>query len=283
MRSAFDRHVVDGPAPERLPQPLRGGCHPVGAPAARTGHHRQALALPAVVGAGIGPGGGPQQRHPQPLRIGAHPLGPIEQHRQPASRRGLHRGQPPQGRHLPAGLLRAGEGSRWSLDHPTGDVGRPAQGRPGQGQLQPQQLMPLAPIHRQGELQVGAGRPQAALQPQRAGATAATPQEPGAEGTALQPAGLPLPDPGQGMGTVIGGDVPGVPELTAVGPAAPGQRGGQAGTPPGVPDLLDALGPQLHRDLAVLQPPAAADLRLGPHPHRIERRRLGWRGRWGGG
>ena len=110
-----------GPQPGRFPEAHgllgRSGLAP--APHAR--HQGEAQALGSVVGAGIGPGGRPQQRHPQAIWRDRCPLGPIQQHGQTRPCR-LGR-QPADHRHLPTAALPGRGSRRRPLDHAATGVG----------------------------------------------------------------------------------------------------------------------------------------------------------------
>ena len=164
--------------------------------------------------------------------------------------------------------------------------------------------MHLAPIHRQGELQVGAGGPEHHIEPQRRATAEPPPDEAPAEGSGFGQLGRPLPAQGQGLAAVVGGQVPGIPKLAPVGPAAPLQGRCQLGQAIESPELLHASGPDQGGDQAIAEAPAAASggrprpralaagenrpsLLIGSHrfglrnqAHRVLHRqgsRLGWR------
>ena len=243
-------------APERLTQApgLQGHLRLPPALAAR--HQGQPQALEAIIGAGIGPGGGPQQGHPQPLRRGIDPLGPIQQHRQPPAPGRTHRGQPGQGRHLPAGPLPLGAEHGGALQHAGRRVGGPTHGGAGQGNLQTQQLMALAPVEAEHQLQPGLAGQQAPLQPHRAGAAAPPQPEAAAERTCLDPLRRLLPQPGQGAPAIGGGKVPGIPELATVAAAAPGQGSRQLGGAMAIQQLLHPAGAHHRGHQTIAQSPA---------------------------
>ena len=112
------------------------------------------------------------------------------------------------------------------------------------------------PIHAQHQLQPGARRPQAALQPHRTGAAASPPHKARAERPLLGPLDLPIPPPGEGVLGVISGHIPSVPKLTGIAVALPGQGGRQLGHSVGIPELLHPLGAELKRHQTIAQAPA---------------------------
>ena len=126
--------------------------------------------------------------------------------------------------------------------------------------------MHLAPIHRQGELQVGAGRPEHHIKPQRRATTEPPPDEAHAQRSGFGQFGRPLPAQGQGLAAVVGGQVPGIPKLAPVGPAAPLQGRGQLGQAIESPELLHANGPDQGGDQAIAEAPAAARRGGRPRP-----------------
>ena len=117
----FDTTRAQGPQPGRFPEAHsllgRSGL----APAPRAGHQGEAQALGSVVGAGIGPGGRPEQGHPQQLRRDRRPLGPIQQHGH--TRPGRLGRQPADHRHLPTAALPGRGSRRRPLDHAAAGVG----------------------------------------------------------------------------------------------------------------------------------------------------------------
>ena len=115
--------------------------------------------------------------------------------------------------------------------------------------------MALAPVHPQRQLQPGARRPQLHVQPQGAAATDTAPQQARTQRTLLGQLGLRLPMQRQRPGAVIGRDVPGIPELAVIGPAAPGQRPTELRHAIGAPELLHTAGSQLRPQQAVAQQP----------------------------
>ena len=126
--------------------------------------------------------------------------------------------------------------------------------------------MALAPVHRQGQLQPRAAGQQPAIQPHRAGTAAPPPQEADAERPLLHQLRQALPPPGQGVLAVVGGEIPGIPELPPIAVATPGQRPGQLGLAAVIPELFQPARPQPQAQQPVIEQPA---LLLPLQPHRL--------------
>ncbi len=134
--------------------------------------------------------------------------------------------------------------------------------------------MALPPVDAELQLDGGAAGQQPQAQPQRAVAAATPPDQLGAQGAVGLQLGTRLPGPRQRMVAVIGGDVPGIPELALVAPAAPAQRCPQQRAALGIPELLQAGRAAADAHQAVAQLPALFALVAEPDGMRDRQRRL---------
>ena len=229
------------------------------------------MALQAIVGAWIGPGGAPQQRNPQAFGLARHPLGAIEQQRHVAKAARGHRGNPTDGRHLPAGLLPGVASDGRALDHAARGIRCPTAGRLGQGHLQAQQLMALLPAHLQHQFERGAARQQPPLKPHRTATAAAPPDKTGAQRSPFAPLRSAAPAPGQGVVPVVGRQVPGIPELALIAPTAPLQGTRQQLPSLAIPEALHPSGADAGAHQTVVESPTGTvgGVAVPQHLHRI--------------
>ena len=144
--------------------------------------------------------------------------------------------------------------------------------------------MTLTPVHLQRELQPRAGSPQLHIQPQRTAAATPSPEQAAAERPLLHQLRRPLPLERQRLFAVVGGDIPGIPELALIAPTAPLQGLQQLRQTIGTPELHHPGGRQLGAHQAIAEQPAGArrtitDLRELAKLHRLQDRlrRCGWR------
>ena len=190
--------------------------------------------------------------------MAAHPLWAIEQQRQCLCC--LAAAQPADGRDFPAAAFAVGAGLVGPFVDATGRIGSPEAARRGEVEFTAPELMQLTPVGADDQFQPGAIGLQAHRELNGAAAAGATPAQLTAERPVFDDLRFLLPTEIQRLLAVVAGQVPGVPELTAIREASPGQGFGQQFVSPAFLlrslQLQHSCGTKAGTEMVVLQPPA---------------------------
>ena len=137
--------------------------------------------------------------------------------------------------------------------------------------------MALLPAHLQHQFEPGAARQQPPLKPHRTIAAAAPPDKTGAQRSPFAPLRSAAPAPGQGVVPVVGRQVPGIPELALIAPAAPLQGTRQQLPSVAIPEALHPSGADAGAHQTIVESPtgSAVSIAFLQHLHRILNRPRG--------